>query len=181
MHKNFKRFLFTNMGLVILFLFFWTPYLSANPAPIGIEIGKTTLSEIKKMYTIDKIEDYPFEGYSDNFIKPEDLDIDSLQCVIVTTNKDDIAELIILEMGKHKFKEIYDTLSSKYKEINSDIPFVGTKQVTFEKDDSYIVVYSPHMAFSMDVKYMTKGFASKLKKFIKEEEQKAKKKQQQMF
>ena len=171
-----KKLLFTAAGTLALI----TNIANADPKPLGLEIGKATVSDLEqkfpqvtslgnnlytsgKMYSLSRNE-VPLDGLAKDvlFIFNDD---ESLACVSMTFNKD-------------KFSELNEQLKKKYKKvIKSVIPFVGNKLVKYKDGNSVVELNAPHLSFEMDLSYMSDNFIKNMNNQIQQQE-KAKKQQE---
>ena len=143
------------------FLLFNTSKIYANPSPLGIELNKTNLNDVKKSFRILKSEVNATNGYHNNFLDVKDISMDTLSEVNVISNEKNIIEAVSLTLDKKKFDEINQTLSEKYKLFTSDVPFVGDKIAIYEDGDCHVINHAPHMSFTMTIVYTTKKLESK--------------------
>ncbi len=154
----------------------YTTTLYSNPSPLGIELNKSTLDDVKKSYRVVQSSQNATEGYHNSLLDIENIQMDTLSEAVVISNETNIVEGVVLTLDKNKFDDINQTLSGKYKTLSSKIPFVGNKLVTFQDGDCHIIINAPHMSFSMSVAYVTKNLENKHSDRV-DSEQKAKQQQ----
>lgn len=138
----------------------WTTALHANSSPLGIELNKATLEDVKKSYRILNSVPNSMKGYYTHFLDIQNIQMDTLSEVLVISNDNKIIEGVMLMLDKNKFDEFNKVLSDKYKVLSSNIPFVGDKNVRLQDGDCYILLDAPHMSFTMDMIYATKHLIS---------------------
>ncbi len=147
--------------LILFILLLSTSKIYANPSPLGIELNKSNLDDVKKTYRILRSTQNATQGYYNNFLDTQNIPMDTLSEVDVISNDNKIVEGVLLELNKNQFDEIYKMLSDKYKVLSSQLPFVGNKYVKLQDGDCYITIEAPHMSFKMSVAYITKNLENK--------------------
>lgn len=77
----------------------------------------------------------------------------------------------MMQMGKHRLREVTAALRKKYKVQQENIPFVGDASAIYEQGDSLVILNAPHLSFSMTVLYGTRAFLQQtLEKYSQEQE-----------
>jgi len=72
--------------LIILFILAYTSSSYANPSPLGITPGKSTLSDVKEKYSVAKPVNDVLNGYYSRYLSTKNIDIDTLSEAIVVFN-----------------------------------------------------------------------------------------------
>ena len=145
--------------MMIISSLLFADILYANPSPLGIELNKSTLDDVKKSYRI--VTSNQNEGYYYNVLDVQNVPIETLSRIILVSNSKNIIEVVLIELSKDKFDETYKMLSSKYKVLSSELPFVGDKYAKLQDGDCHILINAPHMSFTTSVMYTTKDFENK--------------------
>lgn len=128
----------------------------ANPAPLGIELLKSTKEDVSKKYkVIDEFESLT-EEFTNVYFYTQELDIstikmEGLKQVRVFTDKDGLVHGVSLQMNEIKFDEILKSLRGKYTETFSNLQHIGDKEVFFKDGDCVIGLFS--MGFDMELIY----------------------------
>ena len=142
----------------------------ANPAPLGLEIGKATLEDVKKQYTITSSANNATSGYYNYYIDPKETGIDDVSKAVVICDDSDVVNAMFLDMPKTKFDAMAQMLREKYKVINQNIPHVGNAYVNLKDGDCEIELKAPHMSFDMTLSYITERLINAYQTRIKAEE-----------
>lgn len=159
----------------------FTTNVFANPAPLGIELNKATLNDVKSKYTVISSIPNATNGYYNNKLQTQNIDIKTLTHANVISNKDEVVEGLVLTLSNSQFDEVYNSLASKYQLIEKNIPFVGDKFAEFQDGDCVIQLNAPHMSFTMTLGYATKQFVEQYTNRTNKELQEEKEKAKQMF
>ncbi len=139
-----------------LILFSSTAY--ADPTIFNMELGKTTEAEVKEMYPV---ENNGVNRYSDGnqyLIPVSKIEFDGLKRVSVIFDDKGILVAVLTTLPNTKFDYLNGILAKKYQLVKKEIPFVGTKLVTFKDGDSKIELNSPHLDFDMYMDYIRNDF-----------------------
>lgn len=168
---------------VLIALFAFVAFALANPAPLGFEIGKATYDEVVAKYrptssfltdtggirivvSVNKIELDDLVGYNAFF------DFDA-QYKLVS---------ISLRFEKKKFKELYSSLSKKYKLIKKTANKSGATLVEFEDDECIIRLETlRHMvagAYITELTYISKEEIKRQESYFKEQKEREKERKQ---
>lgn len=166
------------MKKILISCFFTISLSFANPTPFGLEISKTTISEVINKYP--SLKEAGINKYTNGkmiYLNPNQLDFEGLKDTLLIFSKEDKLLAVILTLPKHKFEELYKTLSGKYKLVSKEIPFVGNKDAKFINDNTEITLNSPHMNFDLELTYADKSLVDLFKKTKKNENEQNKEKQ----
>ena len=112
----------------------------ANPAPLGFEMGKATIDDVKAKYPIK----YSRNNYKNDKTKiaidTKDIELDSLtkhEAKFFFDAQNKLFE-VSLFFNKNKFNELLSSLSKKYKLIKKTTDEYGETFVEFEDGDCII-------------------------------------------
>ncbi|WP_395476476.1 hypothetical protein [Rickettsia endosymbiont of Pantilius tunicatus] len=171
--------MFTKFSLILIIMFFGIVSY-ANPKPIGLELNKTTLEEVKEKYKVIRMEANKWNG-TNYYIDTKDIDFKNVSSALIICNDDNIVQAVILVMDKNNFNELLGMLSEKYTLKEKNIPFVGNKSAVFIDGNSTIILDSPHLNFNMDLTYITNEFYSKYLDKLQHEKQLEKEKKKDLL
>jgi hypothetical protein len=153
--------------------------LSADPAPFGLEIGKASLNDIKKKYSIQHTRKNKYTGGDMYSLNPDDMGIEGLQSVTAILNKSNKLVAILTTFPKTKFKFLFNTMKQKrYKLTKNNIPFVGNTSAEFRHGRTIIILDAPHLSFQMDLHYIDYNTFKAFKNAQRKEAQQKKKAEQ---
>ena len=166
----------------ILLLFFTTVSLnsSANPAPLGFELNRSTISDVEKKYSITVKEKNYWEG-NNYYINIKSVKLAGLRELLVICNDSDIIQAVIITIDKDKFTEFFNLLSEKYQLIEKETPSLGYRKAKFASDQSIIIMDSPYFSFYMSLIYITNDFYTKFQNKQREEKANIVKKEKPML
>ena len=167
--------------LIIIATFFISSMAYANPAPLGLEIGKATAEDVKKNFKV--ISDAPnaTSGYYNYHIDSNSVDMDGVSKMTVICDESQVVSAVLLTMGKSKFVPMANMLLEKYQETERNIPHVGNKYIIFKDGDCEIILRSPHMSFDMTLDYVRDTFVKAFDIGIAAEEAAKKSKEKSML
>jgi hypothetical protein len=140
----------------------------ANPAPLGFELNKTTISEVEKLYPIIKKETNYWQGYN-YYLNVKDVKLDGLNELLIICDEADIIQSVILTIDNNKFTEFYELLSDKYKLVQAQITSLTSKETRFIDSDCTIILDVPSFDFNMSLIYITNEFLIKFETKQQEE------------
>lgn len=145
---------------LFIFLLFPTSKIYANPSPLGIELNKSTLDDVKKSYRILISTPMFLEGYYNNLLDEKTIRVEGLSTASVISNKNNIIESVVLLLDKNKFTEVNQTLSEKYKVVFSNLLSDGDREVKLQDGDCEIIIQISQRDLTMTVIYATKNLAN---------------------
>lgn len=171
-----KKLLITAAGALALI----TNVANADPKPLGLEIGKATISDFEQKF--------PQATYIDNnlytsgrmySLNSREVALEGLQKdVVFIFNRDESLAGVLMTFNKDKFNELNGQLKKKYKKvIKSVIPFVGNKLVKYKDGNSVVELNAPHLSFEMELSYLSDSFIKTINAQIQKNEN-AKKQQE---
>lgn len=130
-----------------------------NAEPLGFKLGKTILSEVKK---IDKtMKNTGISEWTNGEMYKSDgkvYEMEGLEEVLYIFDRHDRLEVVSLTIDKNNFDKINNLIKTKYSLVSQEIPYVGDKFVKYRQGNSYIIVEALHMGFSMNLIYETVNF-----------------------
>lgn len=173
--SSFKNSLATFFGVLALI---FTSYAHADPAPFGLEIGKTTISEMKKQYRATKTGVNKYTNGQMFSLNTAQLGFDGLKEATIIFDDKDKVSAILLSFPKQRFDTLHQSLRSKYHVVSSQIPFVGNKKVVMKNGKTEITLNAPHMSFDMDLNYISQSMMRKFEKMQALEAQKKRQSEQ---
>jgi hypothetical protein len=128
----------------------------ADPAPFGLEIGKTTIKEMKEKYKTTSAGQNKYSGGDMYSIDPSQIDFEGLQEVTTIFSKEGQLLAVLTQLPKDKFEYLYESMGKKYKLVSKEIPFVGNKSAKFINGNTEITLDAPHLSFEMKMNYISK-------------------------
>ncbi|USR67155.1 hypothetical protein NFC79_21255 (plasmid) [Providencia stuartii] len=154
-------------AFLVLFVSFFS---FAEVSVIGIMINKAMKEDVERNYHIESKNGDLWE------LSRNEIQIEGVKKVEVIFESDYV-KAVWLTVDKGKFDYFFEALKGKYSLIKKDIPFVGNKYATFEKNGIAMWINAPHMSFEMDVVYMDKKYKNKREEIIKESKENKKTKE----
>lgn len=130
----------------------------ADPAPLGLEIGKATIEEAKKAYRTEYSGINQYSLGSMLKVSGDQTGISGASEATLIFNLQEKLVAVLLDLPKHRFDSLYDALSRKYRVTSREIPFVGNKKVVMRDGHTEISLNAPHMSFDMRLNYIEDGF-----------------------
>ncbi|MDY0136083.1 MAG: hypothetical protein RBS36_02830 [Thiomicrospira sp.] len=149
----------------------------ANPSPFGLTLNQATVAELKQKYSAKMLGYNKYSGGEVYQLTPDELGIDGLQKATAIFDEKGVLQGILTELPKHRFDQMYQLLSAKYKVVSSQIPFVGSKTVTMRDGETEITLNAPHLSFEMEMSYLTQSLLNSFKATTSQEEQAKKQKE----
>lgn len=144
------------------------PALAANPAPLGLELGVTSLAQAKQtLGGKTRLADAGTNAYSGGKMLKGDgagLEVEGLSEITLIFDKSDKLAAVLMTLPKQEgmgdlqngvFKKTLATLSAKYKLVEKRVPFVGDSYAKFRQGNSVIELDAPHLSFNMSLRYLT--------------------------
>lgn len=141
--------------IILLFSFITTIY--ANPIPQVIEVGRSTLEDIKRNYQIisedtsnEVSSDYSSRGWKVYNLDTANLESQKVRSISVMCDKYHVVQSILLVADKSQFLDLYQSLSAQYKLMSDDTSDALGRLVLFASDSVYITLND-----SIDSVYLT--------------------------
>ncbi len=156
--------------IAVIVLSGWLSWVGADPAPFGLEIGKSTWKEAEQRYRIERkgINKYTLGPVFK--MPPDQVHFEGLRDITLIYWPDGRLAGVLLTMGKFRFDEVVDMLAEKYQLVSRQRPFVGNASAEFRDGDTKIVVDAPHLSFDMTVVYLSKALDRRFKETERQEQ-----------
>lgn len=161
-------------------LAFLSNAVNADPKPLGLEIGKATISDLEQKFPQASFFDNNLYTNGKMFrLSRSEVALDGLsKDVVFIFNQDESLAGVSMSFDKQKFDELNAQLKKKYKKvIKSVIPFVGNKLVKYKDGNSVVELNAPHLSFEMELTYLSDDFIKTMNNQLQQQE-KAKKQQE---
>jgi hypothetical protein len=138
--------------------------LSANAAPLGLELGVATLADVQKnVGSRSRLGDHGINKYTGGPMlrgDGEGLGIEGLSEVVFVFDRNQKLSAVLMTLpkggfGDENFTRTLGMLAGKYKLQSKQVPFVGDKYAKLRQGDSIVEIDAPHMSFTMSVRYLT--------------------------
>jgi hypothetical protein len=126
----------------------------ADPVVFGLRIGKTTESELKKLYKVSSTGTNKYSKGNMYSIPLSSIDFEGLQEVITIFDIDGTLAAVLTTLPKDKFNDVNGVLKAKYRLVNQVVPFLGDKFAKYRDGATEISIAAPHMSFDMSVNYI---------------------------
>ena len=171
------------MKKIIIFIFFIAlPFIVfAEPAPFGLEIGKSTIKDVKAKYGVQKTGINRYSNGEMYDLDVSDINFDGLQKVTVIFSTEGKLLAVLTTLPKNKFDYILSGLSNKYQLVSKNIPFVGNKSAKLIDGNTEITLDAPHLSFQMNMNYINKDLWKSYKEQSNAENQQKIKKEQSLL
>jgi hypothetical protein len=168
-----KGLFFYGLFCTLILFFYISSY--AAPIPLGLELNKTTASDLIKKYKIIRKEQNYWQGYN-YFLDIKNFNSQNILQALVICNNSNIVEAVVLTIDKSKFKEFYNILVDKYTLIKEEIKSPYDKKVVFADDNCLIILEYFELNNEVELIYITDNF---YKEFLNklDQEEKAQKEQ----
>lgn len=160
----------------ILASLLFAPVLAfADPAPFGLELGKSTIDDVKNKYSVENAGINKYSNGEMYELDVSEVKFDGLEKATIIFSQDGKLLAVLTTLSKDKFDYLFDSLGKKYQLVSKKIPFVGDKSAKFIDGNTEISLDAPHMSFEMDMNYINKdlwiSFKNKSNKEQKDKEQ----------
>ncbi|HAA83658.1 MULTISPECIES: hypothetical protein [Thermodesulfobacterium] len=177
------------LGLIkaLLLFLFATPLLASNdPSPLGLTLGKATISDLKNKYSAVKKGINAYSNGEMYEIDTSKTDVEGLNSATAIFDERGLLVAVIMKFPKGKFGEhyyywdkVFKSLRGKYKLVKSRVPFVGDRYAEFISGNSIIILDAPHLSFTMTLIYAKKDFWNKVLQTEQKEQQRKRKTMEQ--
>ena len=158
--------------LVILTVLLVPTIVLADPSPFGLEIGRTTIKDLKAKYRCQSSGINQYSGGEMYDIMASEITFDGLATCRVIFSKDGKLLAVLTTLPKTKFDYLLSTLKSKYRLVKSTVPFVGDKSAKFIDGNTEVTLDAPHLNFTMEMNYINKDLMKSFKAQSSREQQK---------
>ena len=166
-------------------------YADDTVGPFGFGVGTNTIFDVQRQLNSSACDFDNISAITDGFLfecnsKVFDMEGITGKVIFIFEKKPEgemgnaKLELVNFTLNKHMYDSIVKSLSSKYKLVSQNKPFVGDASARFKKNNVNILVDSPHLSFEMTVTYSTDNFDNAHQQYKKKqrEESAAKQKSQ---
>lgn len=158
-----------NKFVILSLIFLFNFNTNANPAPLGIEINKSTLSDVRKLYKILHKTKNVLAGYHNNLLDIKNAKIPNIVSLEVVTDENEIIVGVSVSFTKDSFDPLFKVLNKSYGLIYSKKPEDADKYAEFSSEDYFIDMKTYRKNNLLDVKYFSKYYLNKvILKFQKE-------------
>lgn len=139
-----------------------TTAVFAVPAPFGLEIGKATLADAEKMYSIEKLGNAEYSKGVIYKVAVNQFDFEGLKELLLTFDENGLLTTVIATLPKTQFNSLHDSLSKKYQVVSEKNPFVGDKQIDYVNGSTRIFLVAPHLNFDAQLMFIDKELAASI-------------------
>ena len=146
--------------IIASLIFLISTTVFADPAPFGLEIGKTTVADAEKIYRIEKIGTNELSKGPIYNIAVNQVDFEGLKELTLTFNEKSVLAMVSATLPKSQFKSLHESLSKKYKVVMEKIPFVGDSAVEYADGSTVVLLVAPHLSLDMELGYINKDLHS---------------------
>lgn len=150
--------------MAIIFVFLVSCSVLADPAPFGLELGKATEKDLINKFSASLIGLNLYSKGNMYKVPTSELELRGLKSAIFIFDDNKKLAAVLLNLPKHRFDSLMNSLASKYHLKNKTIPFVGTKEAVFTDGDTEITMLAEHLSFDMSLNYLTNTFYRNVKK-----------------
>ena len=152
-------------------LIFFPLVAFADPAPFGLEIGNTTIEDVKQKYNTKRTGINKYSHGEMHALDVSKIEFDGLQSAELIFSQDGKLLAVLTKLTKKKFDYLFDGLSRRYKLISKKIPFVGSKSAKFLDGNTEITLDAPHLSFQMKMNYINMELLKQYESQSDEEQQ----------
>ncbi len=153
----------------------------ADPAPFGLEVGKATISDAKKLYKISEDGTNKYSNGPMYSVPTSQIDFDGLNELTLIFDNSNVLVGVLAILPKHQFKSMHQSLSGKYKVVSQEIPFVGNSSAKYVNGNTEITLNAPHLSFDMSMNYLHKELVKAFEAQSKAEAEAKKKAKESML
>ncbi len=158
----------------------------ADPAPLGLEVGKATIKEAKERYRLTPL---GINKYTQGEMYEVDIskfDMKYIRNCVLSFDKDGKLVAVAMSFSKNgsgrntpEFEYYYKLLREKYDLVESRIPFVGDTYAKFVDGGTEILLDAPHLSFTMTLTYIKKDTLKSIKEQMQKERMEERQKSKQ--
>jgi len=147
----------------------------ADPSVFNMELGKTTESELRSMYSTQHTGVNKYTNGNMYELRSTEINFEGLQKVSTIFNGDETLVAVLTTFPKAKFEYLNQILSQKYKRVSQEVPFVGNKSATYLDGETEITLSAPHLSFEMTMNYIRQELKNEYERQIADERNQKKK------
>ncbi|MFN3599163.1 MAG: hypothetical protein ACK4VK_05450 [Aquificaceae bacterium] len=172
--------------LKLLLLLFMISCVWADPAPLGLEIGKATIKEAKERYRLTYLGINKYTQGEMYKVDVSELDMKYIRECTLLFDKNGKLVAVVMSFSKSgsgrrtpEFEYYYKLLREKYSLVESRIPFVGDTYARFVDGGTEILLEAPHLSFTMTLTYIKKDVLKSIKEQMQKESMEERQKSKQ--
>lgn len=120
-------------------LLFASPVLAA-PAPLGLEIGRSTIAQARSQYKLEEVK----EKAGRKWFRLEGAEQDGLLDVLVIANRDSTIHSVVTLWPESDFDRLLAMLTRSYELVKKETSSDGSKSAVFQDGDTGIVLATLH-------------------------------------
>lgn len=126
----------------------------ADPAPFGLEIGKTTPESLQEQYRAEQSGLNKYTMGPMYTVDPSQVGFEGLQELTLIFSRNQKLQGVLATLHKNRFDRLYKMLRGKYQLVSKKIPFVGNKSAEFRDGQTDVRLNAPHLSFEMSMHYL---------------------------
>ena len=152
-----------------------------NASPLGLEIGVANIAGVRATLgaqtRLEARGENKYSGGPMLWSNGDGLGVEGLTDALFLFDKDGVLAGVVMTVPKSPV-DMLSKLSSKYVTVSNKINnFMGYGYARLQRGDSVVEIDSPHLSFTMEVRYLSKKLFADFARMTAEEE--AKKQQEQ--
>lgn len=157
------------------------PSAFADPTVFNMELGRTTESEVKSMYSVQHSGTNKYTNGNMYEIHSSEINFEGLQEVSTIFNSEGTLVAVLAKFPKGKFEYLNQIMSQKYKRVRHEVPFVGNKSATYLDGETEITLSAPHLSFEMSMNYIHLELKREYERQVADERNQQKKNESQQL
>lgn len=130
--------------------------LFADPAPFGMALNQTTVSELKNKFPVTPLGVNKNNGLEAFDIDPQYMNFEGLISAKAAFSPDGVLKIVQMSLPKAKFEDVFASLSRKYTLVYKNTPGNGVQEAKFIEGNTYILLYAMQNSQDMDFLYINK-------------------------
>ncbi|MPY24481.1 hypothetical protein [Shewanella sp. YLB-07] len=130
----------------------------ADTTAFGLTLGKTTETELKKVYRAKLTGVNEYINGNIYSIPVNQLGIEGARNAFAIFDTDLTLSFIKIEFRKSRFEALNRILSSKYTLTEQSIPIVGDKYAFYDHENAVIELVAPHLSNTATLSYITNEY-----------------------
>lgn len=162
--------MYLKSALIVAFSLAFATVANADPRPLGFELGKATVSQVQSKYSLRHNGTNAYSNGPMYYISPNEIGLNGLQECLFIFTPNNVLDGAVMTFnagksigGESFFDNLVRQFKAKYRTISVQRPFVGNAYAKFRDGNSIIEIDSPHMSFSLEVRYLTDSFENSFK------------------
>jgi len=142
----------------------------ADVSAFKLTLGKTTVEEAQQTYWLTPTGQNSASKGPMFSVAPDAIDFPNIQGFNLVFSQNNTLSAIHITLPRTEFADVRPMLSQRYTVVAEQLPFVGNRRVTYEKDGVQIELNSPHLSFETTLLYATDEFHEQVEVMMKEYE-----------